>query len=141
MSRLLSDLNPTMEKRYLRWKNQASAQFPQFIFKEAWTRRTAQEQFSLWLQNTPTHWVTNMDGYKHPSLHQYGLAVDVFVIRKEGNGTDWSERVYLAIFSQVPPEKFGLEQIAGELGHLQAKGGYNVVRFPWLYGFGKIIKT
>jgi hypothetical protein len=123
----LDDLDPDFRSCLEQWLKQARAQFPQFEFRVGETRRTTERQHWLYRQNSPTRWVTNCDGINTKSMHQYGIAADLVIIRKNGPGkaddqAEWDARVWRTVYAFVPPHDYGMELIPQELVHLQMAG-------------------
>lgn len=117
----LESLNPQMRDRVTRWVAAVEAKFPQFKVRITSARRTTRQQQDLFAQNSPSRWVTNCDGVRNLSMHQYGLAVDIALERK-GSGIDWDSRTYRLVYAHVPPSDYGLETIPQEQVHLQMQG-------------------
>lgn len=86
------------------------------------TRRTRARQAHLYSLNTPKRWVTNCDGTRNLSMHQYGIATDFLLFKADGKTLDWDTRRWRTLYAQVPPKKYGLEAIPQELCHLQLAG-------------------
>ena len=86
------------------------------------TRRTKERQNFLFKQNSPTRWVTNCDGYRALSMHQYGIATDFLLYHEDSITLDWDSRSWRTLYAAVPPFDYGLETIPQELVHLQLKG-------------------
>lgn len=121
-NRSLDDLDADFRACLIRWLFQANAQFPQFEIKVGETRRTVERQNWLYRQNSPTRWVTNCDGINTKSMHQYGIAADLVIIRKENGEAVWDSRVWRTVYAMVPPERYSLELIPQELVHVQFAG-------------------
>lgn len=118
-------LFPAYRTALTTWLNKVTLAFPGLTVTPCETWRTVERQQYLYAQNRPGHWVTNMDGLAHTSLHQHGLAADIMVIDKASGKAIWDTSKYLEIYKAVPPGSFGLETlIPSEYGHLQIAGGY-----------------
>lgn len=104
------------------WLAVARAKFPQFEIRVGETRRTQERQAWLYRQNTPHRWVTNCDGVRTKSMHQYGIAVDLVIIRKSTGRAEWDARVWRTVYNWVDPTEYGMELIPQELVHLQMAG-------------------
>lgn len=105
-----------------RFLTQANAEFPQFEIRVGETRRTQERQAWLYRQNTRDRWVTNCDGVRTKSMHQYGIAVDLVIIRKSTGRAEWDARVWRTVYNRVNPAEYGMELIPQELVHLQMQG-------------------
>lgn len=99
----------------------AAAKAKGFDVRVSETRRTKARQAYLYSCNTASRWVTNCDGTRNISMHQYGIATDLLLYHKDGT-LNWDTRVWRTLYAQVPPAKFGLETIPQELCHLQLAG-------------------
>jgi|GEM_PF-5189283 len=85
------------------------------------TRRTRARQAYLYSCNTPKRWVTNCDGTRSVSMHQYGIAVDLVIVNRLGAAV-WDARTWRTLYALVPPARYGLELIPQELVHVQLLG-------------------
>jgi hypothetical protein len=131
----LDSLHPAFRQDFERWATAVEKKFPQFEVRVTSARRTKEQQNALFKQNTPQRWVTNCDGYRAKSMHQYGLAVDIVLYRKYPSvkpakltGITWDSQEYRTVYAHVPPSDYGLELIPQELVHLQLRGSQAQVR-------------
>lgn len=118
----MDSLDADFRKNLEGWLAVARAKFPQFEFRVGEARRTAERQNWLFRQNTPQRWVTNCDGIKFLSMHQYGIAADLVIIRRTTRAAVWDARIWRTVYAHVPPEQHGLELIPQELVHVQMAG-------------------
>ncbi|GEM47224.1 M15 family metallopeptidase [Deinococcus cellulosilyticus] len=118
----LDTLNPQFRENVKRWAAAVEAAYPQFEVRVTSARRTAQQQNALFRQNSPQRWVTNCDGVRDLSMHQYGLAVDIVLVRRSTGTLDWKQQTYRTVYAHVQPGQFGLETIPQEMVHLQMAG-------------------
>lgn len=118
----LDSLNPQFRECVVRWIKAVEERYPQFTVRITSARRTAQQQQRLYAQNSPSRWVTNCDGARNLSMHQYGIAVDIALERKGTGKIDWNSQTYRTVYANVPPDEFGLELIPQEQVHLQQQG-------------------
>ena len=91
--------------------------------------RTAEQQHTLYMSNTPTKWVTSKDGYIKKSYHQTGNAVDI-VIYDENRQITWKPSYFKAVAKhilKVAQEQFNVSLEWGgnwnrkDWGHFQIK--------------------
>ena len=118
----LESLNLQFCENATRWIRDVEKEFPQFIVRITSGRRTADQQEALFRQNSADRWVTNCDGRKALSMHQYGLAIDIALERRSTGKIDWDSRTYRTVYARVKPNDYGLELIPQEQVHLQLAG-------------------
>ena len=121
-NRSLDDLDAdfrTMLERYIQAVNKA---FPNITMSVSETRRTTERQKWLFSQNSDTRWLTNCDGVRFKSMHQFGIAADLFIVDKKTGKSIWDARVWRSVYARIKPEAYDLELIPQELVHVQLKG-------------------
>lgn len=115
------DLYPDFAERLQRWLLQASVEFPQFIFRITETRRTLERQKYLYSIGRTRQPLGKVVTYTLDSMHRYGLAADIAIIRKATKQAIWDWGVWERVYTKVPPGKFGIERLRWEMPHLQMK--------------------
>jgi hypothetical protein len=119
-------LYPAFRTALTNWLNLVAKECPELEVLPSETWRTLERQRYLYSLNKPGRWMTDMDGVNRTSLHQHGLATDIFIIDKATGKAIWDTKVFLAVYTKVPPKSMGLETlIPSEYGHLQIAGGYD----------------
>lgn len=108
-------------ERLQRWLLQASVEFPQFIFRITETRRTLQRQKYLYSIGRTRQPLGKVVTYTLDSMHRYGLAADIAIIRKASKQAVWDWPVWERVYLAVPPQKYGIERLRWEMPHLQIK--------------------
>ena len=125
-------LEHTFRDGLLRFIADVNKRFPQYKMTLGEGKRTATRQNWLFKQNTRNRWVTNCDGYKALSMHQYGIAGDLVLVHKKASFIAiWDARVWRTVYAAFNFADYGLELIPQELVHVQKRGSqanFNVSR-------------
>ena len=116
-------LEPEFRAGLLRFIADVNKRFPRYKMTLGEGKRSADRQNWLFHQNTRTRWVTNCDGFKALSMHQYTIAGDLVLVYKATPFIAiWDARVWRTVYAAFKLSDYGLELIPQELVHVQKLG-------------------
>lgn len=132
-SRDLSQLDPRFLYPFRAWLARATEVVAHVDFHVSDTRRTLERQIWLYAQGRVPPWDRGPEvTWTLDSAHRYGIAADIFMVRKSTGDAIWEVSSYQWLYRVVPLKDYGLEHIGpAEWVHIQLQGS-DVLRREWL---------
>ena len=123
INRDLASLHPIFLHPFQAWLRAAEHAVQHVEFRVTETRRTLARQGWLFQQGrTPPHDRSPTVTWTIQSLHRWGLAADIAMIRKSTGEAIWEVSSWAWLYRTVPPEPFGLRTlIPREYVHLELR--------------------
>lgn len=118
---------PGFREPFERYLAQIRATFPQFDIRVTETRRTQARQDYLYSIGRTREPMGKIVTHTRNSMHQYGLATDIALIRKRTGQAEWSWKVWESLYRQVPLDPYGLEKLDWEMPHIQIQNTKRLV--------------
>lgn len=111
-------LNPMFKAALDAWRLYASAYAAGYSIHYGETLRTQERQDWLWKEGRDNDHPKKT--WTQTSVHQYGLACDIYLTDAQGNAV-WDSLKYKQLYAVAPPSLFGLVHLGGigDWVHLQ----------------------
>lgn len=112
VNREIGDLAPIFRIPFLSWLAAAETRVPHVEFRVTETRRSIERQRWLYAQGREEpHLNAPQVTWTMDSLHRWGLAVDLAMIRRETGQAIWEVSSWQWLYRVCPLEPFGLTHI------------------------------